>query len=370
MEQIKLEFRDYSMNEEQIISIVSNYLKLDDLNYVIKNKGNKQYIYCFYYNGDVLKLNEKDYNNIINKIRVNESIENNKLNHLVSSIMPDIIQSIMQIKPINDNCFHYRHKENIEQIENYELPKHRLMKEDKFNLVNMIMNTDFDLSTYEINDCLVHNQMPYSNYKKLQDNLALYYENINKENIHKYVYDNEEDACLDVIESIHKNYSTPLLLKEADKHIVYSKTPLKHEDMRTNKNIRAYDFLNPEEDDTDKHHCFHLFKDDKIKKTKINITEKIKIHINYTIQNYVNIQIYYEGKKLEIDNFYLNDDEEMFLEKVIEKAWSRGVFLNSFGKEYYKDKHIILKESLCVPEWFSSTNGQEFQKLINRIEDL
>jgi hypothetical protein len=371
----KLEFRDYSTEDyNKIIDAVKDFLEIEELNYVVKHKGEKQYIYCFYYNNQILEVSDDEYDQIINKVRITESalIDCSKIKELIMSISPSVVKSMMSISPLHsDNYFHQRHRENIKQINNYELPKHRLMKEDKFGLANIIINVDINLSPEEINNCLVHNQIPFGNYNTLKDNLELYYDTIKDKDslVHKYVYEDREDACLDVIESMINKYPAPLLLKEGNNHIVYSQISLEHKDMRPDKNIAAFYVLNPEEEQFN-HHCFHMFEDKTITKTKLKINEKLRIDIKVNTSYSVDLNLIYEGKTLKLPNFYLPEEDELFLIKAVEKMWSRGLFLTNFGQEYYKNDKKILPETMCVPEWFESTNDEQFRDLLVKISKL
>lgn len=384
----KLEFRDYSCcsdsgndnkNYNQITTAVREHLQLDQdeqLDYVVKNKGEKQYIFCFYYNNEILEVDDDEYDQIINKIRLISDvvkIDTPLPQKSITSIFPAIVKSMMSIEPIySDKYFHHRHNENINQINNYELPKHRVMKEDKFNLANIIINIDINLSHQEINDCIVHNQMPFRNYKQLKDNLELYYDQLKHKDslIHKYVYEDQENACLDVIESKASNYPSPLLVKEGDNYIVYSKIRLEHKDMRTDKDVSAFYVLNPNEEDKHKHHCFDMFVNKDVKKSKMKIKEIPKIDINPLTSHSVELKIIYEGNILKIDSFYLPEEDEIFLRKGIEKVWSRGLFLTNFGQEYYKNEKKILTKTMCVPEWFESTSDEQFRDLMIKISKL
>lgn len=370
----KLEFRDYSSKDyNKIVKVVKQYLELDDLNYIVKNKGEKQYIYSFYYNDEILEISDDEYDQIINKVRISDSKIDNQIKGMVMTNLPSIVQSMMSILPLHsDNYFHQRHTENIKQINKYELPKHRVMKEDKFGLANIIVNIDINLSPKEINDCLVHNQIPFGNYNQLKDNLELYYEQLNDKNslVHKYVYDDQDDACLDVIETIVSKYPPPLLLTEGDRHVVYSRIKLDHKDMRPDSNISAFYMLNPEDSDEYNHHCFHMFIDKDIKKTKLKIKEKPRIEIKVNTSYSVDLLITYEGRTLKLNNFYLPEEDEAFLIKGVEKVWSRGLFLTNFGQEYYKNEKKILTKTMCIPEWFESINDQQFRDLMIKISKL
>ena len=381
----KLEFRDYSLSDniDQKIGVISEYLKLNDIKYVVKEKGEQQYIYCIYYNDKILEIEDEDYDQLLEKIKqfdhLNEKVDTTDM--VVFSLSPQIVKSIMSILPLpnaaNDNYFHDRHKENIKQIEQYKLPRCRLMKEDKFALADIIVNNDIDLSPPEINDCLVHNQMPYGNYGKLKDSLEMYYENIDEHgNTEQYEYNDEEDACMDVIESMAKKHPSPLLLHQGDSYIVHSKLPLEHRDMRNhfcNEDIlpSAFNLLNSCPEDKHKHHCFHLFeRRNGLQKTIIDIKDTVKIDIKFKTERMANIKLAYNMKHVLIEDFYISADDEIFLYKAIEKLWNKGFFLTNFGKEYYKNDGKILIETICVPEWFESRNKDQFEALMVKIGKL
>lgn len=361
----KLEFRDYSLKDiEQKIEIVKKCLHLDDIEYVIKQKGGEQNIYCFF-----VEVDEKDYDYIFKKITQEEKEEKKEHKH-------ELIKSFMSIEPVegeyhlNDegNLYPLRHHENIEQIEKHEIPKHRLKTKNKFALADLVINHEISLNTKEINDCLLHDQLPYGNYNSLKDKLELYYDNDKKE-VYEYEHDNQEDACLDVYESLVKNNSAPLLLNKDNGHIVYTRIPLEHKDMRTNKEFTAFELLNTRDANKEKHHCFHLFTNSSKKIKKLKIEEPIKITIEFNTENMADIKIDYKAKHIILENFYMPFGESFFIEKKLEKLWREGMLLTNFGKEYYKNEHKILIDTIHVPEWFNSKDNIDFAKLTKILNE-
>lgn len=320
---------------------------------------------------------------------------------------------IIKFLDVSPKAFHFfpwqdiYHKENMQRIDKYKLPLYKVMKENKFALLNILRNHCLNYTPEDINHFLLHDRIPFINYEELKENLTKYYGE-EKKKYYKIFKKDEEDALLYPLgrDSIvitrepmgfnvysHEPYIGPV--EEAQMRNKYfdkfnslvknnDQIPL---DAMTNKEILNLEIIddeahqNPEVPNSlnqqDNYHWGYfdngIYKShqghEKVKPLKIK-SDLIEIEILPEDENFHSIVIDVCKEKLYIDYFYIPEDKEFIIKTLLEKMWERGYFLTHFGKAVYQNEGKILTHQLVLPEWLSCYDKEEFNRLVKKINTL
>lgn len=482
MNEYLLELKEYKNYNEDLLlirkKIIEQKLSLKNINYTIKKNIIKgYYIYLYYHKSSPILINKEKLDEIlidINKLENDDKFFSNSeeltiFNKYINNIKDDNLKDISSIKiyrkdlsfpalPLErdnnnnikiiedfDNKYlsknHHRiklflnispftstkifkyndiyEKEMLKNIDKNKLPLYKLMKENKFALLDVLKSHPINFSPNDINYFLINDRLPFINYKDLQDNLKEYYK-MEKFDYFKISKKEEEEACLYLLgkneiimledlegyhiysRDIHISNVNEMRNKYMEKFdsIIENKYDINLEIM-TNKEILNMEFhnnkafinydneiINPfskdliDQNKKDNYHrgfyhngLYKSYTNNLNNNKKFKIKNKIKIEFLLEDSDYYTILITPNLKevinfKLEINNFYIPDNKEFILQSSIEKLWELGYFLTSFGKAVENNENIILNEELIIPTWFISNDLNEFDNLIRHISLL
>lgn len=441
MDKRPLEFKEYKNYSRELLEIrkriIKKYLNFNNLDCNFSyNPCKNQYTYTYYNRQGVIYLKKEDLNEILISINQldnkdiifsdNQFLEkynhhiNRRKRYQVKEIMgvktvkkdhnlvirkeiknkhysenPERIKNFLSIFPEINNFFHYDNvyeKENLSNIDKYKLPLYKLMKENKYALLKLLKNHNFNYTPEDINHFLLHDRLPFCNYQELRKNLESYH-NMPKEKYHKIFKKHQEEACLYLL-----GRDEVIILEEPSGFNVYTKKEYDQdeEEIMKDRYIEKFkktvndpfdvtlDYLNNKEiinieiidgkayNNQNKQYHRGFFsnglyqcEEELEKKENLDInTSFLDIEIFPEMGNFHTIIISSGSKFIEVPYFYIPNDKEFILDSFIEKLWQKGKFLTHFGKAVYLNENKILESELILPDFFQSSNKKEFEDLI------
>lgn len=395
----------YSL-EKLIYTTKENYLKLlkafdsienDDIfysdNLVLENYNN--------YHNIAKKFKSKNINNVRLVKDKNLTLVDNLKNHHYSK-NPSRTEKFLGLDRKFLNFFNYidiHQKVNLENIEKEKLPHYRLIKKDKYNLLDILANHSLNFNLEEINYYLLHDSIPFINYESLKNHLEKYH---NKEkNTYYTKFEKDSEAACKYL--LAKN--NVIILEEKNGFNVYTKEKI--EDVKnldegvknyiekikavdndflipynnmSNKDLINIEFLHDKISISKNKKYHHGFYSNGIYKSSLNIDkeeikdidkEKIEIKILDELEkDFYTILIKVNRETIELNYFYIPMDKLILTRNMIEKMWKRGCFLKHFGKANYLNTDTILESQLIVPEWLYSDDLKSFRKLTKIISNI
>ena len=399
-----LEFKEYKENTKEELDnrvrIIKKHLNLKNVKYTEQYNIKKDYyVFLYFFMGDIIEVDNETLKEILKLFQEKKIIKENNQHY---SKKPKRIAKFLNILPKNLNFFDFDsvyQKDHMENIDKYKLPLYKIMKENKYALLNILKSHSLFYTHEDINYFLTHDRFPFLNYDHLKENLKKYHGQ-EKEKYYKIYKDFEEDAQLYLL-----GRNEIIITKEPENYIIYSKQPYKGEieeknmklsyiknlDKKANNseilflenmsnkeliNLELKDsILKPSEEDIYHYGYYNngLYKcsQELEKEENLNINKDlIKIEILPDYEKFYTVLINVNGEFIELNYFYIPDDKEFILEALLEKLWQKGYFLSNFGKGVYLNENIILNTELRTPEWLTSYDRVSFDELIKKINNL
>lgn len=399
-----LEFKEYKENTKEELDnrviIIKKYLNLKNVRYTKQyNIKRKYYIYLYYFMGEIIEVEKEKLQEILKLVVKNDLILENKQHF---SNKPLRIIKFLNIFPENNNYFNFQdlyHKDQMENIDKYKLPLYKVMKENKYALLNLLKSHFLNYTDEDINYFLVHDRFPFLNYQHLKDNLKKYHGQ-EKEKYYKIFKNFEEDAHVYLL-----GRHEVIVTQEPEGYNVYTKEPYRGEneeknmrnlyinklDNQVSNNLQLFldnmsnkEIINLEiknntaEASKDKNYHFGYYGNgiykcpqEFEKEENISIDKNLlEIEILPDYEKFYSILLKINETLIELDYFYIPDDKEFILEALLEKLWQRGYFLSDFGKAVYINEKEILNTELRTPKWLTSYDKESFEELIKKINNL
>ena len=306
---------------------------------------------------------------------------------------PKRILNFIPIFPVNLNFFKHDNiyeKEILEDIDNLKLPHYKLYNENKYALLKVLKSQFLNHSLENMNYYLLHDAVPFVNYEHLKNNLTKYYSE-EKENYKTVCKKSLNESCLYLLGS-----DEVIITKEPKCYNIYTKSDEEEENMRKRyiskfdkmaqnnhqidlENLNNYDIINYSlegneavKKDEKYQHGFYsngIYKAvqgyEKEKFDKID-KDLIEIEIENNYKNFYNVEIKIGNEILDLNYFYIPKDREFIFKIYLINLWEKGIFLTDFGKAVYKNENVILPKTVKIPEWLSSNNTEDFDKLMTR----
>jgi hypothetical protein len=405
------------------------YLKRKDIDDIIENINHFNHEHVFYAHQDnnIKKIKKyereyKEHDGIVygEKDLCDESKD--KLKEKTYHSDKDLNQ-YLDLKE-EDNFYHYKDIEdikNINKIENNNLPEHKLMRENKFALMDILHRDLIPWKVEDINYYLSNNSMPFCNQGDLKIKSNQFYQH--KERFQKTFFTDETEAFCAYLNArmaeqkvvmieqkeqyilCHKDdlvndndlskcksnifkllisqgvtitdeiknltlkeliggYYKGMIMKEKDKPYFYDKD---------NKPLPLHIVHNQ-----DKHHMSYYHNgimkgllEDKNYPIIHKDSDMVIILTPVDMSGYCQIILKDDNKKVILhDDFYCPDGKINTCQNKLNKLFKMGFFLTPFGNDYYHKYNLIDERELTVPKWMKNLNAKQSKELIKFLYEI
>ena len=302
---------------------------------------------------------------------------------------------------------------NILRVENNLLPTHKLLKTDKFMLLDINNETGLFNNIKDHNESLANNELVYSDNDMLKDKSKLFYSQAQKH--HKSIFSDQEEAVCCFL-SFKLNGKEAIMVSEKDQWIVFHKDKvdtLNETDCREklltilkNKSIDIENlttltlkqlanlFIHNNElilsdadniiflDENDKNLPLHIINNSgmhhhgyydngiwegmiKDKKNSMTIPDLV----NFTFsqidnEDHVEVTVEYDGRRVMIsDHFYVPANYYDMMNKQLRKLFMYGLMTTYHDNIKWKKENIMNIENIHMPEWIKDVSVDKEKEL-------
>ena len=337
-----------------------------------------------------------------------------KEKHIISD---KAIDKYLDLKYYN-NYYQYNDLEalkNIKRIEHNIIPRHKVLKTDKFCLLKNIQEGGMIKGIEEYNEMLANNELPFVDTEMLKKLSENYYKQARKHN--KKIFDNQEKAVCYFLN--YKLAQKPaLLVSENEQWIVYHQDNLENEDDEYDCRDKIIKILEEKNMDISNLKSFNLTKlanlfihnnqlilsdknntiylDDKGNNLPLHIIVNNALHhhgyydngiwegiikdedykaifpedlIYFTFaqidnENHVEVSVNYDNRRIIIDDsFFLPAKYYDKMNKQLKKLFSYGLMTKTFTNiKWHKEKNIDI-ETVFMPKWIKNVAKDKEEEL-------
>ena len=345
------------------------------------------------------KLSKKDKKDISKKHIISEKDLNKYLNLKEKN-------GVYEYKDLEDI-------KNILRIENNLLPGHKLLKTDKFLLLQLNLNNNIIKNIPEYNQLLADNEIIYSDDNMLKEMSQLFYKQAR--NHGKTIFSDEEMAVCFFLSLKLKN-NEAILVSEKDQWIVYHRdninildnssckeeiikilqakkidtTNLENLSLKELANLFIY---NNELILSDKNNIIYLDSNDK--NLPLHIINNSGLHhhgyydngiwkgviekeeyspvlpslVNFTFstidnEDHVEVTVNYDGRKRVIEDcFYLPSKYYDMMNSQLKKLFTHGFMVKPFAITKWQKEKILDIENIFMPDWITNVSKEKEKEL-------